>query len=135
MNLAVVDTNVLVSGLYYPGSLPGRVLDAVQSGLLTPVFDRRILAEYAEVLARPKFRAFFRAETAERLLIAFVRLGMSAGEVERYPAPLRDENDRAFIEVALATGVLIVTGNSSDFPAELGIEVVLPAEMVRRLGL
>ena len=54
MNLAVVDTNVLVSGLYYSGSLPGRVLATVQSGLLTPVSDRRILAEYTEVLARPK---------------------------------------------------------------------------------
>jgi putative PIN family toxin of toxin-antitoxin system len=135
MNLAVVDTNVLVSGLYYSASPPGRVLDAVRSSLLRPVFDRRILAEYAEVLARPRFRKFYRSETAEALLMAFVRKGMSAGEVERHPAPLRDEKDRAFIEVAFATGVPIVTGNLRDFPAELGIEAVLPADMMLRLGI
>ena len=85
MNLAVVDTNALVSGLYYPASPPGRVLDAVRSAVLTPVFDQRILAEYAEVLARPKFRSFYRSETAEALLLTFVRRGMNTGEVDRYP--------------------------------------------------
>jgi putative PIN family toxin of toxin-antitoxin system len=134
MDLAVVDTNVLVSGLYYPSSPPGRVLDAVASGRLTPVFDRRILAEYVEVLARPKFRAFYRTETAEQLLMTFVRVGLTASDVDHYAKSLRDENDRPFVEVALATGVPIVTGNLRDFGPDLGVVAMLPSDMIRRLG-
>ena len=57
------------------------------------------------------------------------------GWLSRYPTTLPDDADRAFVEVALATGVPIITGNLRHFPAALGIDAVLPSEMVRRLGL
>lgn len=131
----MVDTNVLVSGLYYPASPPGRVLDAVAFGRLTPVFDRRILAEYVEVFARPKFRAFFRADTGDQLLMTFVRVGLTASEIDHCSKPLRDEGDRPFIEVVLATGVPIITGNLRDFGSDLGVVAMPPADVLRRLGL
>lgn len=135
IDLAVLDTNVLVSGLYYPRSQPGRVLDAVQSRELVPVFDQRVLAEYTEVLARPKFRAFYRPETAEALLGSLVELGLDAGEVPPYPEPLPDDGDKLFVEIALATGAIIVTGNTRHFPPHIGIDVLRPADVVRQLGL
>ena len=52
----VLDTNVLVSGMLKPFSIPGEILRRVGSGLLTLCFDARILAEYREVLNRPKFK-------------------------------------------------------------------------------
>lgn len=49
------DANVLVSGLLSPYGPPGRILDALLAGILTLVFDDRILGEYEDVLTRQEF--------------------------------------------------------------------------------
>jgi putative PIN family toxin of toxin-antitoxin system len=48
----VLDTNVLVSGLAYPGSIPGRIVTAWQQGWLKVVLSRFILEELVRVLPR-----------------------------------------------------------------------------------
>ena len=48
----VLDTNVLVSGLAYPGSVPGRILGAWRQGGLEVVLSRYILDEMVRVLPR-----------------------------------------------------------------------------------
>ena len=53
---AVVDTNVLVSALIAPSGNEAFILLAVQERLVKPSVSEEILGEYAEVLARPKFR-------------------------------------------------------------------------------
>jgi predicted nucleic acid-binding protein len=50
----VLDTNVLVSGLAYPASLPGRILTVWQRGGLDVVLSKYILDEMARVLPRLK---------------------------------------------------------------------------------
>ena len=52
---AVIDTNVLVSALLKWNSLPGNVLELTYRGMIVPLLDERIVREYREVLARPKF--------------------------------------------------------------------------------
>ena len=53
---AVLDTNVLVSALLKPGSVPELVVREGMNGDLIPVLNDDILAEYEDVLRRPKFR-------------------------------------------------------------------------------
>lgn len=48
----VLDTNVLVSALAYPASVPGHILDVWRSGGLDVVLSRYILDEMARVLPR-----------------------------------------------------------------------------------
>ena len=48
----VLDTNVLVSGLAYPGSIPGRIVGVWRQGGLDVVLSRYILDEMARVLPR-----------------------------------------------------------------------------------
>ena len=48
----VLDTNVLVSGLAYPGSVPGRIVTAWRQGGLDVVLSRYILDEMVRVLPR-----------------------------------------------------------------------------------
>ena len=52
---AVIDTNVVVSGLLSPTGNEALILLAIHQGLVHPCFSEEILAEYAVVLARPKF--------------------------------------------------------------------------------
>ena len=56
MNRAVFDTNVVVSGFLSPAGPPGRIVEWLRNGEVQAVVDDRIMAEYAEVLARPVFR-------------------------------------------------------------------------------
>ena len=52
----VLDTNVVVSGLLQALGPSGQIVRLVAEGELQVCYDVRILAEYREVLLRPKFR-------------------------------------------------------------------------------
>lgn len=119
---AVLDTNVLVSGLLSPHRTTDRVVDLVLAGQLVLLADDRILAEYAEVLGRPKFG--FRAEDVMDVL-NYLR-----ATAERVTAPplgvdLPDPGDLAFLEVAAAGGAdALVTGNTRDYEPTRGRHIV-----------
>jgi len=53
---AVIDTNVLVSGLLSPSGNEALLLLAVHQGLVRPCLSEEIIEEYAGVLRRRKFR-------------------------------------------------------------------------------
>ncbi len=52
---SVLDANVLVSGLMGIFTYPARVVDMLYMGRFSCIFDDRIMAEYEEVLSRPRF--------------------------------------------------------------------------------
>lgn len=54
---AVIDTNVFVSALITrnPDSPTRVVYDHIDSGDIIPLYNDEIIAEYREVLSRPKF--------------------------------------------------------------------------------
>lgn len=114
----VLDTNVLVSGLLNPHGAPGRVLDLLLVGGLEPLFDDRILHEYRDVLARPRFG--FDPDDVRSLLDHLQALG------HRLTAPplaviLPDPDDLPFLEVAVTGGArALVTGNIRDFEPRSG---------------
>ncbi|HVH44167.1 MAG TPA: putative toxin-antitoxin system toxin component, PIN family [Labilithrix sp.] len=130
----VVDTNVLVSALLKPGSVPDRALGAIWARGATVLYDARIADEYRRVLGRPKFRAIER-ERIEELLEAIVTRGRIPEEVPHWTGPMTDDDDRIFVEVALAGGAeAIVTGNARHYPTDLGFEVLPPAKLLERLS-
>ncbi|MBM4368634.1 MAG: PIN domain-containing protein, partial [Deltaproteobacteria bacterium] len=111
---------------------PGRVLDGVVAGSLGLLCDDRILAEYHDVLARPRLK--IDPEERDRLLDYLDRVA------ERVTAPplavaLPDPDDLPFLEVAVAACAdALVTGNLRDFPPEArhGARVEAPATFVAR---
>jgi putative PIN family toxin of toxin-antitoxin system len=127
----VVDTNVLVSGLINPEGPPGRILDNIVQGIIAPVYNPAILAEYETVLARPKFA--FEPEHVTALLEQIVSEGRPIPRVARLDIHFRDPGDRPFYECAAAAGCALVTGNAKDFPIKGIVEILSPAQLVRRL--
>jgi putative PIN family toxin of toxin-antitoxin system len=111
----VVDTNVLVSALLSPHHAPARVLDMILAGELEPVFDDRILAEYREVLMRPKFS--FEERSAEDVLAYFERAGMAV-VAPPLNVNLPNLDDLMFLEVAATAEAVLVSGNLRHYPAE-----------------
>lgn len=114
---AVIDTNVLVSGLLAPSGNEALIILSIHQGLVHPYFSDEILAEYAAVLARPKFA--FDADDIEALLTML----HDKGELIRPegPAPsLPDPDDSMFLHCAQAAHAeYIVTGNKRHFPLGL----------------
>ena len=125
--LWVLDTNVIVSGFLSASGPPGRLLDAVLNGQLTLALDDRVEAEYAEVLARPKF-GLRKDEIAAFLL----ELGFHErpDTIPILPLALPDPDDLAFVQLAMATREkILVTGNSRHFPEGIvkPVRVLTPA--------
>ena len=52
---AVIDTNVVVSSMLRHDSIPGAILDLVNSNIIVPLLNEEILNEYIDVLTRNKF--------------------------------------------------------------------------------
>jgi putative PIN family toxin of toxin-antitoxin system len=130
---AVVDTNVIVSALLSKNddAATVRVFRAMLQGQITPLYHEEILAEYDEVLHRPKFHL---SDDVIRTVIAAVkRYG-----IEVFPQPtgeiLIDMDDLIFYEVAMekrTDDAYLVTGNKKHYPIKDFI--VTPAEMVEIL--
>ena len=133
MICAVIDTNVLVSALLARngGAATVKVIHAVLSGKITPLYHQEIIEEYEEVLARPKFH--FNKEDISILISAFKQFG-----IEVFPQPtgeiLIDMDDLIFYEVAMEKrddDAKLVTGNLKHYPIKDFI--ITPAEMLEIL--
>ncbi len=130
----VLDTNVVVSALLKPASVPGRALAAIWSTNAVVLYDARIDQEYRDVLRRPKFRAIA-AGLADEFLATLEARGEDLGDVPAWGGAMTDDDDRAFIEVALAGRAhAIVTGNIRDYPIGLGFEVHPPSTLLAMLA-
>jgi uncharacterized protein len=92
--------------------------------------DARILAEYEEVLDRPKFK--FEKDKVATFLDHIVNRGFMTAS-SPLSRSLPDFDDDPFLEVAIATqAICIVTGNQIHLPGELchGIQVLAPTDFL-----
>jgi putative PIN family toxin of toxin-antitoxin system len=98
----VLDTNVLVSGIAYPASIPGRIMAAWRHGSVEVLLCTFILEELRRVLPRLENRHGLSAPEIEDLVDI---LSIQAELVEPLPdvdPELRDENDRPVLGALLA---------------------------------
>jgi putative PIN family toxin of toxin-antitoxin system len=124
----VLDTNIVVSGLLQAQGNPAQVLSLVLSGAIQICHDERIIAEYAEVLARPRFKL-----DPKRVLEVLNKIetdGLAIDASGTAGLDLPDADDEPFLEVALAASAdFLVTGNLADYPPgkRRGCNVISPA--------
>ena len=112
----VLDTNVVVSAFLTPDGPESQILRLTLSGSITGYVSDPILAEYATVLNRPKFKR--PPELVNALMSSF-------GEHYRQVHPLRritaspHEPDNRFLECAdAARADFLVTGDKRHFPKQ-----------------
>jgi len=126
----VLDTNVLISGIFFTGP-PHRILEAWREGRLQLVLTAAIVDEYRHVSERlsAKYPAIS-TRTILQVLVARSHLIQ--------PAPLsspvcQDPDDDRFVAAALAADAVIVSGDRHllDIDGFGGLRVMRPASFVR----
>lgn len=130
---AVIDTNVVVSSLFSLDgtSCPAVVINAILRGVITPLYNDEILAEYREVLSRPKFP--FNGQMVEMIISAIRDFGIDTQRTEVKAEEFPDADDIVFYEVKMSVDeAFLVTGNIKHFPKNP--LVVTPTEMVEILS-
>lgn len=129
--VAVLDTNVLVSGLINSYGAPGRIVDLILTGELAAGYDDRMMAEWWDVLQRDKFGFDLRHVTA---FLNFVELESQHVTPSPLARKLPDPDDAPFLEVADASEVLLVTDNTKHYPPEVRgkVDVMTPREFLDR---
>jgi putative PIN family toxin of toxin-antitoxin system len=112
----VIDTNVLVSAALSPTGNPAKII-ALISGKkeIRVYYSMDILAEYKDVLSRPKLN--ISAETQIRILNAIIKTGIPIEPIAG-TIPLVDEADRVFYDAAKESETILITGNAKHYPAE-----------------
>lgn len=130
----VLDTNVLVSGLAYPGSVPGRIVTAWRQGGLEVVLSRYILDELVRVLPRlPRVR--MTPNEIRDLADSFMFL---ADVVEPDGEPdekLRDPADQpVLLTLVAAKADYLITGDKDLLALASRYPIVTPAEFWGRHG-
>lgn len=130
---AVVDTNVLVSGLMHTGRMAAMVLEAMARRQLVPVVSAEVMAEYQRVLPRPRLRLPVADVSMALNLLAGMADWVLVPPYSDHP-PLPDPSDWPFIGCALATGCPVITGSQRHFPRGLGVRVMTAREWVDSIG-
>jgi putative PIN family toxin of toxin-antitoxin system len=134
----VVDTNVVVSGLLTrdPTAPTARILEAMLAGRFPFLLSIDLLAEYREVLLRPRVRRGHGLEdTAVDAILA--RLAQHAAIRDPVATDERapDRGDQhLWALLAAAPGAMLVTGDQAlaERPPR-GVTVLSPAEFVKLL--
>lgn len=123
----VIDTNVLVSGLLSPYGAPAEIIRMFIREDLEMYVDPRIMAEYEEVLKRPKFGFDIRQVGFLMDYIKHTAVFVAAAHLDIH---LKDPDDKPFLEVAIAGMVFcVITGNNKYYsPGKMGLVKILTPE-------
>ena len=129
----VADTNLLVSRLLLPQSVPAKaVRKAVDEGQL--LVSEATLEELADVLSRVKFDPYVSLEDRQ----AFIRILSRIAERVIVTAPIqacRDPKDDKFLEVALHGQAKVILTGDRDLLALhpfRGVDILSPREYLER---
>ncbi|MFO8071236.1 MAG: putative toxin-antitoxin system toxin component, PIN family [Polyangia bacterium] len=131
----VLDTNVLVSGLAYPSSPPGRIVAAWRRGSVSVVLSPYILDELERVLPRLNHRLRWRdSDFADFIDL----LSLQVEIVDPIDLPgdaVRDARDVPVLGTLLAAGAdYLVTGDRDLLALGERHPVITPAELWQRHG-
>jgi len=130
----VLDTNVIVSGLAYPDSPPGRLMAAWRSGQIELVTSRYILDEVARVLPKVSRGRLTQSEVLD--LVDSFRFTTNVVEPIAVDDPdLRDTNDAPILGTFLSGKAdWLVTGDKDLLALTERYAIIRPADMWQRFG-
>lgn len=126
----ILDTNVLISGIFFPGK-PSLILKAWKNGLLKIVLSAEIFFEYQEVIKRIGVK-FPLIETAS--IIDLIAVESELIKAPKLRKPICDDpDDDKFFACAISGKVKIIVSGDHHLlnrTGSLNIKVLTPAQFV-----
>jgi len=128
----VIDTNVFVSAIVFPSSIPRQCVDrALDQDLL--LFSDATMSELQEVLSRSKFDRYVSRE--RRLFLAQLASVAEVVPIIQLARECRDPKDDKFLEVALnGRADVIITGDEDllELHPWRDVTILSPAAYLKR---
>lgn len=134
---AVVDVNVIVSGLLVRAGAPGQVLDAGAAGEFELVTSPALLAELEDVLSRPRIARRISVDDARSFVERLAAQSVLVVPEVVLAAVQRDPDDNRILEAAVAGGAdVVVSGDKDLLSLEVyeDIPIVAPARFLELLA-
>ena len=134
----VLDTNVVASAFVQPLGNPRRILEAWEQGTFDVAVSEPILAEYREVLQRPRLarRHGLTDEEIDLALQTLRRISIYVDTTQPVQA-VSDPDDDKFVECALAAEAEMIVSGDVDLlqlGAYGGVQILTPAAFVSLLS-
>jgi len=129
----VLDTNVLLSGIAYPGSVPGKIIAAWRHGSVEVLLSDYILDELRRVLPRLEHRhGLSAAEIEDFVDILSIQAEIIEPSQQRDPS-LRDAGDQPVLGTLLAAlkisaAQYLITGDKDLLALAMRYPIVTPAQ-------
>lgn len=138
MTRAVLDTNVIISGIIKGDSPPGRILALLFKGRFTSVTSAPLMTEVSRVLDYPKIRNKYHVspQVSENILVSLALLSEIV-PAPRVPRTSRDPKDDHLLACAAhGRANFIVTGDEDLLVLRefQGISVVGPESFLKHLA-
>ncbi len=132
----VLDTNVLISGLAYPNSVPGKIVSTWDSHSLHVVMCKFQLQEIARVLAYPKIRKLLAWDDKD--IEAFVRqllLRVELIDINDITVVVPSDADDSPILATLiaASADILITGDRDLLSMSEQYPIETPSQFAQRL--
>jgi putative PIN family toxin of toxin-antitoxin system len=137
----VLDTDIVVAGMRSPSGASAATLMAARSGRITLLATVALFIEYEAICQRAEHRDAAGLSRSETKLF-LDGLAHMVEEIEAHflwRGRLRDANDEMVLDAAInGRADAIVTFNRRDYgrvPAEFGIDVLLPGDVLARIAI
>jgi putative PIN family toxin of toxin-antitoxin system len=134
---AILDTNVLLSGLLWRGA-PHALIALARNDDLALVSSPALLAELTRVLGRAKFDAILaRIQITPDQILTEIRHLADIVDPPALPTPIcRDADDDAVLALAVAARIDLIVSGDDDLLAlqsYVGIPIAAPAQALRQI--
>jgi putative PIN family toxin of toxin-antitoxin system len=133
LSRVVVDTNILVSQLILPESLPAQVLAQVEMRSVL-LFSESTMYELADVLSRPKFDRYVSREARKGFIQRIGRIAEFVHIIQTI-RECRDPKDDRILEVAWnGQAEIIITGDADllGMGPWRRVEILSPSDYLKR---
>lgn len=137
----VLDTNVLISGIAYPSSVPGKIVTAWRHGSINVSLSTYILAEFRRVLPRLAHRHALSEREMDDLVDVLSIQAELVEPVADTGANLRDANDQPVLGTLLTAvktsgASYLITGDKDLLAVADRYPILTPSEFwARHTGL
>jgi putative PIN family toxin of toxin-antitoxin system len=131
---AVLDPNVIISGLLSPGGSAANLLSAWERGEFELIVSTALLEELERALAYPKLRRHISEEEAQRVLRWVTESATVVDPAESPPIRSVDSGDDYLIALAASRQAILVSGDRHLLELADRIPVLEPALFLRHLS-